>query len=53
MDEAQIKEDVQFNFNLQKMKEAVEAPSHILPKGLTFIEFENWISLRQIISISV
>ena len=44
---AQIKKDVQFNFNLPRMKEAVEAPSHTLPKGLTFIEFENWIQNHQ------
>jgi hypothetical protein len=40
-----IKEDV--SFNLPRMKEAVEASSHLLPTGLNFTEFENWINDHQ------
>lgn len=41
------KEDWRFNFNLQKMKEVVEAPSYELPKNLTFTEFESWMQIHQ------
>ena len=41
------KENGQFNFNLQRMKKAVEAPSYVLPKDLTFAGFESWIQNHQ------
>jgi hypothetical protein len=40
-----IKEEA--SFNLLRMKESVEAPSHLLPKDLNFTEFENWIKDHQ------
>ena len=41
------KENGQFNFNLQRMKKVVEAPSYVLPKDLTFAGFESWIQNHQ------
>lgn len=34
------------NFDLDKMKLAVEAPYYMLPKGLTFEEFNTWIESK-------
>lgn len=31
-----------FNFDLERMKEALAAPSHIMPSNLTFKEFQEW-----------
>lgn len=34
------------NFNLDKMKLAVDAPYYMLPKGLTFEEFNTWMESK-------
>lgn len=34
------------NFNLDKMKLAVDAPYYMLPKGLTLEEFNTWIKSK-------
>jgi len=44
---ADTKKNVSFNFNVPRMKEAVEAQSHLLPNGLNFTEFEKWIKDHQ------
>ncbi len=33
----------EFNFDLERMKKAVESPSVELPEGLTFEEFEEFL----------
>lgn len=35
-----------FNFDLDKMKSAVNAPYHMLPKGLTSDEFNAWMESK-------
>ena len=32
-----------FNFDLDKMKKALESPSYKLPENLSFEEFDQWI----------
>jgi hypothetical protein len=32
-----------FNFDLDRMKEAIESPSHTMPSNLSFEEFQEWI----------
>lgn len=32
-----------FNFDLERMQEALEAPSYVLPDNLSFSEFQEWI----------
>ena len=34
--------DAPFNFDLERMKKAVEAPSYIVPSGLTAEELRDW-----------
>lgn len=35
-----------FNFDLDKMKSAVNAPYHMLPKGLTYEEYTAWLKSK-------
>ena len=35
-----------FNFDLERMKEALAAPSHIMPSNLTFKEFQEWMKSK-------
>ena len=37
------KEDIPFNFDLERMKKAVESPSVMLPKGLTSDQIEEFL----------
>lgn len=39
----QEEEDVPFNFDLERMKKAVESPSIMLPKGLTSEQIEEFL----------
>lgn len=36
-------EDIPFNFDLERMKKAVESPSIMLPKGLTSEQIEEFL----------
>jgi hypothetical protein len=31
-----------FNFDLERMKKALAAPSHTMPSNLTFKDFQEW-----------
>lgn len=35
-----------FNFDLKRMKQAVEAPAHTMPSHLTFKEFQEWMKKK-------
>lgn len=35
-----------FNFDLERMKKAVEAPTHRMPNNLTFNEFQKWMKKK-------
>ncbi len=37
------KEDIMFNFDIERMKKAVESPSFMLPKGLTSDQIEEFL----------
>lgn len=37
------KEDIMFNFDIERMKKAVESPSVMLPKGLTSDQIEEFL----------
>lgn len=39
----QEEEDIPFNFDLERMKKAVESPSIMLPKGLTSEQIEEFL----------
>lgn len=32
-----------FNFDLERLKETIECPYHIMPSGMDFDEFQKWI----------
>lgn len=39
-------EEVPFNFDLERMKKAVESPSIMLPTGLTSEQLCEWLNLQ-------
>jgi hypothetical protein len=40
------KADKLFNFDLDKMKKALAAPSHAMPSNLSFKEFQEWMKSK-------
>lgn len=37
-----------FNFDMDRMKKALTAPSHTMPSNLTFKEFQEWMKSKSI-----
>lgn len=35
-----------FNFDLERMKQAIAAPTHTMPSNLAFKEFQEWMKSK-------
>jgi hypothetical protein len=37
-----------FNYDLDRLKECLKCPSHIMPSNMTFEEFQKWIETTKV-----